>query len=123
MADNRINVQDWEPVVFRKRPAPKRGPTPSTSRAVTNDYDPETVTAPKTSNRSMGLSIQQGRQAKGMKQTDLDSTCNLPRGTTSSYESGKAVYKPNEVNKMARALGITIPRPGKSGSKGRGKKK
>jgi ribosome-binding protein aMBF1 (putative translation factor) len=121
MADNRV-TQDWEPVVLRKHQSTRgRGPSRTVSKSITDDFDPETSSLPKTSNRAMGLAIQQGRMAKGMKQAALDSTCNFPKGTTSSYESGKAIYKPNDVNKMARVLGITIPRPGKTGSKGKSK--
>lgn len=121
MADNRT-TQDWETVVLSKRTKSK-GPAPrAQNRTLTDDFDPENAQKVTTSNRSMGLAIQQGRTAKGLKQADLDSTCNLPRGTTSSYESGKAVYRPADVNKMARALGVTIPRPGKSKSPSKDKK-
>lgn len=115
MSDNRI-IQDWEPLVLKKREPPKKGPGPpsTASKTLNHDFDPESIVAPKTSGLSMSMAIQQGRNSKGMKQSELDSACNLPKGTTSLYETGKAVYKPNEVNSMARVLGITIPRPSKT---------
>ena len=121
MADNR-NTQDWETVVLSKH-SKSKGPTHrAQTRTFTDDFDPESMKPITTSNRSMGLAIQKGRMAKGVKQAELDGACNLPKGTTSSYESGKAIYKPGEVNKMARALGVTIPRPSKSKSSSKDKK-
>lgn len=110
--------QDWEPVVLRKPEPKKKGvPPPTMSKTLTSNFDPDSITPPKTSNVSMGLAIQQGRTAKNMKQSELDSACSLAKGTTSAYESGKATYKANEVNAMARVLGITIPRPTKTKAK------
>jgi ribosome-binding protein aMBF1 (putative translation factor) len=121
MADT-ANFQDWEPRVLTKSSKGK-GPAPRTqSRTLTDDYDPESITPVATSNRSMGLAIQQGRMEKGLKQAELDQRCNFARGTTSSYESGKAIYRPGEVNKMARVLGITVPRPTKTKTGSKGKK-
>jgi ribosome-binding protein aMBF1 (putative translation factor) len=112
MADNHSDDQD-DTIILRKRQTPKRGPSSTVSRSLTNDFDPATAEIPRTSNREMGLAIQQGRATKGIKQVDLDAKCRFPKGTTASYESGKAIYKPVEVNRIASALGITIPRPSK----------
>lgn len=112
---NPANFQDWETVVLKKQTAPKsKGPNRTVSRAVTDDFDPETAPPPTWSNHTLGAAIQQARTAKGMKQAELDQACNLPKNTTSQYESGKAVYNAGEVNKIARTLGVTLPRPTKA---------
>lgn len=78
-----------------------------------NDYDPENIKKLVTTNQSLGKAIQTARMAKKWKQSDLDKRCNLPKNTCQSYENGKAIYNAQYVNKMARALGVILPRPKK----------
>jgi ribosome-binding protein aMBF1 (putative translation factor) len=78
-----------------------------------NDFDPETVKAPTISSKDLANAIQAGRQAKNLKQSDLDKLCNFPLNTTRDYESCKAVVNPNQLNTYNRVLDVKLPRPNK----------
>jgi putative transcription factor len=78
-----------------------------------NDFDPENITKPVTSTLELKLAIQQARTTKKWTQFDLDKACNFPSGTTRDYENGSAVIKPDQLNKLNRALGVKLPRPAK----------
>ena len=132
-----MDHQDWKPVVLRRNKTKdemKRDGSLSTVKRTgnpnshgssllgakaANDFDPENIQKIVTSNQDLGKAIQKARTAKGWKQLELDQKCNLPKNTCQTYENGKAVYNAQHVNKMARILGVTLPRPNKkkSGSK------
>lgn len=112
--DPDVNDPDWKPKVLTKHVPVK--PKPSVSKgavALANDFDPASHTPIVTATRTLGTEIQLARTAKGWKQADLDKNCALPKGTTASYESSKAVYNATHVNKMARALDVILTRPKK----------
>src|SRR5271156_1671907 len=94
------NHQDWDPVVLRKKNTGKdkggtgeviKKPSGQTiSTKTLNDFDPENITKPVTSNVEVGKAIEKGRMAqkimkngeeKTMTQSDLDKLCNLPTNT------------------------------------------
>lgn len=125
--------QDWETRVIKKDQSrqtdeekiksgkmaklSKANPNkPSTilSSKITNDFDPENISAPVKITMDLKLAIQQARNAKDMTQTDLDKACNFPSGTTKDYENGKAVIKPLQLDKMNTVLKVKLPRPKKS---------
>ena len=64
--------------------------------------------------KSLARAIQQGRQAKKMTQKDLATAINEKPQVVGEYESGKAIPNPQIINKLERALGVKLPRPGKS---------
>ncbi len=133
---NSNNQQDWEPVILRKKPVPGKGNTEIVSKNATNkhstqsvsgkaanDFDPEHIVAPVTSNIDIGKAIASGRSAKmitkngeekPMTQTDLDHACNFPLNTIKTYENGTAVLNRENLTKIERVLGIKIPRPPKN---------
>ena len=111
---NIVNFQDTESVVLKKFVKTKRGPERTVSKAMTDDFDPETAAIPKTTTYSLSTSIRNARNAKGITQSKLDQALNLPKNTVQNYESGKAVYKPAEINKIALYLGVVLPRPKKT---------
>lgn len=108
---NKVNFQDTEHVVLKKYVKPKRGPERTVSKSMTDDFDPETAAIPKTTTYTLSTAMKNARNAKGITQSKLDQALNLPKNTVQNYESGKAVYNPEHVNKIARYLGTTIPRP------------
>ena len=110
---NKVNFQDTKKVVLKKYVKPKRGPERTVSKAMTDDFDPETAAVPKKTTYSLSTSMRNARNAKGITQSKLDQTLNLPKNTVQNYESGKAVYNSAHVNKIARYLGVTLPRPKK----------
>lgn len=118
--------QDWDTVVFNKKKTTEqarrdgethavrrmKGDRPSSNFA--NDFDPETAATPTISNLSLSSAMQKARSAKGLTQAQLNQECNLPKNTIRDYESGKAVYNAAQVNRIARHLGVTLPRPRKT---------
>ena len=48
--------------------------------------------------------IIQGRASKQWKQKDLAQKCNLPVSVINEIESGKAIYNPQQINKIKRIL-------------------
>lgn len=131
--------QDWEPVILRNR-NPKtnskqqknakgdvqtvlRNTTPNASSTVQlpktllHDFDPENVPTVLMTSNNLSTSIRIARNAKlmpnglPMTQSDLDKASQVPKNTVRDYENGSAVYNSDHVNKIARALGVTLPRP------------
>lgn len=52
--------------------------------------------------------------AKKMTQKDLGTAINEKPQVVAEYESGKAIPNPQIISKLERALGVKLPRPGKS---------
>ena len=48
--------------------------------------------------------IIQGRASQKWKQKDLAQKCNLPVSVINEIESGKAIYNPQQINKIKRIL-------------------
>ena len=48
--------------------------------------------------------IIQARCSKKLKQKDLANQCNLPVSVINDIESGKAIYNPQQINKIKRIL-------------------
>ncbi len=48
--------------------------------------------------------IIQGRASKKWKQKDLAQKCNLPVSVINEIESGKAIYNPQQINKIKKIL-------------------
>jgi hypothetical protein len=135
------NKQDWEPVILQKKRTDKdiiksgggtvvkKNVSNSNSNKVdngksANDFDPEHIKKPPTSNIEMGKAIERGRMAKkiikngeekSMTQADLDRICNLPPNTVKNYENANSdtVVIPAHLLAIERALAIKIPRPHK----------
>lgn len=71
------------------------------------DRDNE-VTAPPKVAPSVGKTIGQARQAKGMNQKDLGTKINEKPQVIGDYESGRAVPNPQILSKLERALGVKL---------------
>lgn len=54
--------------------------------------------------------LMQARAAKGLKQKDLANQLNIPPATIQGYENGSAIPEGNVINKLNRALGVTLPK-------------
>jgi putative transcription factor len=128
------NPQDWEPVILRKpksaeelkKDGLKNGTmeivrkqtstnkkTNQVAPKMANDFDPEHISAPKHSTLDLACAIRNARVAKEMKQADLDRVCNFPPNTVQQYENGTAIINSQQLIKLDRALGLTLPRPKK----------
>lgn len=61
--------------------------------------------------KSISKKITDARVALGWDQTKLATMASLPRETIRDYENGKAIVKQAELNKINRALKISVKRP------------
>jgi ribosome-binding protein aMBF1 (putative translation factor) len=114
---NQVNFRDTKQIVLKKHVKQKRGPERTVSKSITDDFDPETAAIPKTTTHSLSTAMRNARNVKGITQSKLDQALNLPKNTVQNYESGKAVYNPAHINKIARYLGVVLPRPKKTKAK------
>ena len=99
--------QDWEQVIFKKPPPPSKVTHASydaiNAKKIDLATDPEHL---KHVSKVLASAITQARCLKQLKQTDVDKSCNFPPKTCQNIEGGKAIYNPNEINKIARLLGL-----------------
>jgi ribosome-binding protein aMBF1 (putative translation factor) len=108
------HVQDWTHQVIRK-PVEKKtkqvvvSSVPTVAK-VTYDDDGQQVHTLKIVSREMAQFIVNARVAKGWKQGDLAKNANLDVGTVGEIERGGGVYNPSHVNRLGKALGVSIPR-------------
>lgn len=110
--------QDWTPIVLHKQisstDAARSGHVISIPKYSTNSInkfiDDNEIHPINISTKEIGLVIQNGRKQKNLSQKDLDKLCNFPPNTCQLYENGKAVIVTEQLNKIAKHLGIKIPR-------------
>lgn len=119
--------QDWKPVILRKDPpVAKQISTGKLTKDIvekkdacknkqtsTGAIDPRKLEENEvgelpTPSTDVAKQIVTARTAKGWTQKELDQKCNLPPGTVQKYENRTALYHQDEINKMSRALGVTI---------------
>jgi ribosome-binding protein aMBF1 (putative translation factor) len=111
------NVQDWEPRVLRSntkspgtKPTALRPVSVAKVAKITYDDAGNEVIKLKTVSHSTAQFIIKSRTAKGLKQVDLAKQTNLDTGTIASIERGGCVYNAGQINKIAKVLGVNIPR-------------
>ena len=113
MASNN-EFQDWEPKTLKKKSNTTYPSSAKQSKTqMANDFDPENITKPLMTTQTLAQAIQSARTSKNLTQSQLDKACNLPKGTVQSYESNKAQYNAEYINKISRQLGVKLPRPKK----------
>jgi ribosome-binding protein aMBF1 (putative translation factor) len=107
------HVQDFVPLVLKK-PQEITNKThisrPTSSVKVSYDTEGNEVTTIKTVSRSMAQFVSKSRIEKGMTQSDLGKKSNLDTKTISEIERGGCPYNAGHINKIAKALGVNIPR-------------
>jgi ribosome-binding protein aMBF1 (putative translation factor) len=112
--------QDWEPVVFNKKPAAKTASatsatvtTTSSSLASVGVYaasSDDDVKKTKYISKNTSLAISVARCEKKMTQKELAQKCNFEVSIVSDIERGTCVYNATHVNKIQSVLGVKIPR-------------
>ena len=113
--------QDWEPVVFNKKPAAtksvtaaaKAGISGSSSLASVGVYaaaSDDDVKKTKYVSKNTSLAISVARCEKKMTQKELAQKCNFDVSIVSEIERGTCVYNATHVNKLQSVLGVKIPR-------------
>lgn len=110
------HVQDWETVVIRK-PVKKTInsketyiPRPPSTIKTTYDKEGNEIEKLKTVSHEMAQLIIKTRNSKGMKQKDLATRASIDVNVLAEIERGGCVYDAGKINKIAKALGVTIPR-------------
>lgn len=79
--------------------------------------DPETLPTVLMTNTNLSSAMKTARNSKimpnglPMTQSDLDKASQVPKNTVRDYENGSAIYCADHVNKIARTLNVTLPRP------------
>jgi len=63
------------------------------------------------------MALMQARTAKGWKQKDLAQQVQQPPAVIQSYENGTAIPDGQVINRLNRALGITLPKVNKPNKK------
>ena len=105
-------VLDWEPCVIRKvKTTKKTAPQPTTSVAKVPYQEENTeITKLKTISHEMAQFIIKSRTGKQLKQIELAKLSNLDAKIIADIERGGCVYNAAHINKIAKALGVNIPR-------------
>lgn len=96
--------QDWEPVVFtKKRPvtAPPQRPAPKKEPSIE-------ATPLKTVPIHMAQEISKARTSLGLSRVQLAQRINEKPSVVSDIETGGCVYNHVHVNKILKALGLTL---------------
>ena len=115
-----MDHQDWKPVVWAKKPDKKKN-VKKGSVAVANTNknfqgqgtgkkikDDDEIKRIPTVGMAIGKQIAQARNAKKMTQKQLAQAINCQVSVITELENGKAKYNPAVINKVKRALGISI---------------
>jgi ribosome-binding protein aMBF1 (putative translation factor) len=107
------NVQDWETRVIRKSVKPvhqSQVSHPASAIKTTFDTDGDEVVKLKTVSHEMAQFIIKTRVEKGLKQIDLAKRACIDAKAIANIERGGCVYNANDINKIAKAMGVNIPR-------------
>ena len=107
-----LEHQNWTPQVVRKKKDNiDGGSKKKISQAQQRDNklmkkaDNDDLTHDKIT-LELRVKIQQGRASQKWTQKDLANRCNLPVNVINEIESGKAIYNPQQINKIKRILKI-----------------
>jgi putative transcription factor len=127
-----MSHQDWTPVVFHrthvqvkqqkqltKTKQPKFNSANSNKQNIDasrldNQEEPQRI---KKVTTDLKMNIQKARCDKEMTQKQLAQKCNLSLSRISEYESGRAVPNNQEMQKIGRALGLTLSNKKRKSSK------
>ena len=107
-----LDHQDWTPQVVRKK---KDNIDGGSKKKISQAQQRDNKLMKKADNDDLKhdkitlelrVNIQQGRASQKWTQKDLANRCNLPVTIINEIESGKAIYNPQQINKIKRILKI-----------------
>lgn len=115
------SVQDWQTVVMRKattsttrkKSQQSHNPSQTSNSSILKSPHVEEnadIVKLKTVSHDMAQFIIKTRVEKGLKQAELAKQANVDAKTMAEIERGGCVYNAGQVNKIAKALGVNIPR-------------
>ncbi len=108
-----MDNQDWTPVVFKKSSKETKADGPKvihTQAKITLDEDGQEVVKIKLVSKEMARVVIDARTALKLSQKELGVKCNLDSKIINEVERSGCVYNADHLNKIARALGVKIPR-------------
>ena len=109
---SKLEHQDWTPQVVRKKNDNKET---DSSKKLSQGQQRDNKLLKKVEDDDLKhdkitielrVKIQQGRASQKWTQKDLANRCNLPVTVINEIESGKAIYNPQQINKIKRILKI-----------------
>jgi putative transcription factor len=109
-----LDHQDWKQVTLRSKQSINQEKKQSTKkisqeqqkdRKLHKQVEEDNLKHTKIT-QELRTKIIQGRASKKWKQKDLAQKCNLPVSVINEIESGKAIYNPQQINKIKRILNI-----------------
>ena len=107
-----LEHQNWSPQVIRKK---KDNIDGGSKKKISQSQQRDNKLMKKADNDDLKhdkitlelrVKIQQGRSSQKWTQKDLANRCNLPVTVINEIESGKAIYNPQQINKIMRILKI-----------------
>jgi ribosome-binding protein aMBF1 (putative translation factor) len=107
-----LEHQNWTPQVIRKK---KDNIDGGSKKKISQSQQRDNKLMKKADNDDLKhdkitlelrVKIQQGRSSQKWTQKDLANRCNLPVTVINEIESGKAIYNPQQINKIMRILKI-----------------
>jgi ribosome-binding protein aMBF1 (putative translation factor) len=108
-----MDNQDWTPVIFKKSSKETKADGPKvihTQAKITLDQDGQEVVKLKLVSKEMARVVIDARTAQKLSQKELGVKCNLDSKIINEIERSGCVYNADHLNKIARALGVKIPR-------------
>jgi ribosome-binding protein aMBF1 (putative translation factor) len=108
-----MSTQDWTPVVFKKSSKETKSDAPKvihTQPKINLDEDGQEVIKLKLVTKEMARVVIDARTSQKLSQKELGVKCNLDSKIINEIERGGCVYNADHLNKIARALGVKIPR-------------
>jgi ribosome-binding protein aMBF1 (putative translation factor) len=108
-----MSTQDWTPVVFKKSSKETKSDAPKvihTQPKISLDEDGQEVVKLKLVTKEMSRAVIDARTSQKLSQKELGVKCNLDSKIINEIERGGCVYNADHLNKIARALGVKIPR-------------
>jgi len=112
--NKQLDHQDWKQVTIRSKQSithEKKQSTKKISQEKQKDIklhkqvDEDNLKHTKIT-QELRTKIIQGRASQKWKQKDLAQKCNLPVSVINEIESGKAIYNPQQINKIKRVIKI-----------------
>ena len=110
--DKQLDHQDWKQVTLKSKQSISQEKKQSTKKIsieqqkdikLHKQVEEDKIKHTKIT-QEIRTKIIQGRASQKWKQKDLAQKCNLPVSVINEIESGKAIYNPQQINKIKRIL-------------------
>ena len=100
--------QDWEPVVFKKKPKDAKNNFNPENNKKQKELEGDDIAIINYVTHEQAQFLIEARNAKSWKQTDLAKACNINVSFIRDIESKNAIYNKKMYNNILRTLGVKI---------------